>query len=775
MSAALRSLLVATVMGCGFSPELGAAAPATAAAVTAAMQPVFYAVEVNGARVSPGALLLMTPARELYARVEDLRSWRLNVPAGGAHVMRGNARYVALNALPGVTAGVDAATQTLRLQAGPSALRATDIRLGGLTRPDVARPAGAYANYAFANSGGSYGNAFAGELETGVAAFGGVVRNVAAWTPGAFSRLQTAWEHDDAARMQAVVVGDTTTTDAKLGGALRFAGLRWSSDFAQQPEFSTYPGLDLRGAATVPTALDVYVNDALALHRDVGAGPYTLHDLPLFDGAGTVAIRAANAAGGFQASTVPYYVARELLKPGLVSFSYSAGFLDEGGTYGPFFVDASRRFGVSNSLTAGAMAQAGGGNLLAGADADWLAGRAGVFSLAAATSRNFAGTGTLWDAGYDYTGRRLSIGAEFKVASARFASLDPTALAIGREVDLHADLRLTRSASVQMSVVRDATVAGPVSLWTAGLAGSAGGTPFAITAYRTAGAAADAFGLTTTWTSPTGRRTTLSPHIGTGGNSAQSQLEYAGSAGSDASSLVWDATAGLTRDAASAARITAANHSGQLDVDATSAPGGFAYSTRFAGSIAEIGGSMAATRQVAGSYGLVRVPGFAGIDVYVNDRYAGKTDARGNLLTADLVPFVENEIRIDPARLAASAHVDALTRTVVPTAFGGTTIVFAAREETEVLVTLRGRDGRPLPPGTIVRAGAGERSWPIGLDGHADLIDVAPGPILLRAGDGARACTIRLVVPSTRAIAKLADARCEPLPDIRPAAPAAAH
>jgi outer membrane usher protein len=755
---ALGAMLVVVLLAMPLGPARADSLPASA------LRPVVYAVEVNGVRVSAGALLLAASQHDLYARIDDLREWRVNVPAGLAEIVHSAVPYVALREIPGVSVAFDAAAQTLLLRVRQSALRGTDVRLGGLAPSDVAPPAGAYADYALTQSGGSYGSALAGEIQAGVAAFGGVVQNDVAWTPGLFSRLQTSWERHDARRMQTLVVGDTTTTDTKLGSALRFAGVRWSSDFNEQPQFSTYPGVTIRGAASVPSTLDISVNGALALQRDVPAGPYALRDLPLLDGAGTIAVRSADALGGVAQFTVPYYAARQLLKPGLVAFSYGAGFLDENGAYGPFLIDASRRWGISDSLTGGAMAQFGARDGIVGADADWLAGRAGVVSLAAAASHGAAGGGALWDLGFDSAGRRLTGGGDVRVASAGYTSLDPTALAIGREIDLHVGLRLTRATSAQVSVARDNTIAGPVTLWTAGLAGSTGGTPYSVTAYKTAGAGAQAFGITWTWSIPVGRRATLSPRVGSGENSAQSQLEYAGSASSGARSVVWDVAAGLTHQAASTAHVMASGGAGEFDVDAASMAGSSDYTTRFAGGLAMLGGTLAETREITGSYGLVRVPGFGGVDVYVNERYAGKTDARGNLLTADLVPYVENEIRIDPSRLAASAHVDALERTVVPTAFGGTTIVFAAREEIEARLTLRTSDGTPLPPGTIVHRVGGDATWPVGLDGHVDLIDLAPGPLLLRAGEAVPGCLIRLVIPAAARITTLPDARCEDAP-----------
>ena len=144
---------------------------------------------------------------------------------------------------------------------------------------------------------GGYEASLAAEVQSGIAVFDGIFKNDVAWAPGDLSRLQTSWEHDAPQRMRAIIVGDTTTSDPKLGTAIRFAGVQWASDFSEQPQFSTYPGLAIRGAASVPSQLDIYVNDVLAAERNVPAGPYTLRDVPVFDGSGTVAVRAADVRG----------------------------------------------------------------------------------------------------------------------------------------------------------------------------------------------------------------------------------------------------------------------------------------------------------------------------------------------------------------------------------------------------------------------------------------------------------------------------------------------
>lgn len=729
------------------------------AAAVPALRPVVYAVDLNGLPVSGGALMLAAAPNDVYVRIDDLRAWRLLVPAGIAHIMHDGGTYIPLRALSAVRTAFDSATQTLLLDVPVTALRTTDVELDAPARLAPVRPAGGYADYAFSTTGGGGVTNLAAEVATGVAAFGGVVRNDLAWTPGALYRLQTAWERDDPQHMRSLVLGDTATTDATTSAPLRFAGIRWATDFSEQPLFTTFPGFDIRGSATVPSALDIYVNDVLALRRDVPAGPYALHDLPLFDGAGTIAVRSADAAGGISSLSVPYYVARQLLRPGLAEFSYGAGLLDEDGSYGPFIVDAARRWGVTDRLTAGFSAQHGDGRTIAGANADWLAGTSGVIDLAVAAGAGSGAGGTVWDAGYDFSGRRMTAGAEFKVASTGFRSLDPTALAIGREFTLRAGLRVTRTILTQVSIVRDTTIAGPVSIWTFGIAGNTRGIPYSVTTYKSAGGGADAFGISGIWSVTVGHRSTLTSHLGTGGDSAQSQLEYAGAASAPTSALSWDIAAGVTRGADSAARINATNSIGEFDFDAYAATGFSTYTARVAGSVAAIGGKLLATRQITGAFGLVRVPGFAGIDVYVNSRYAGKTDARGDLVTADLVPFVENEIRIDPARLALTATVDTLTRTVVPTAFAGTTVVFRARRQTDVRLTIRTSDGRPLAPGTFVRAADGTQ-WPVGLDGHVDLVGLAAGSVTLRTGESAAACRFDLTVPADRPLVILPDAVC---------------
>ncbi|WP_256742673.1 hypothetical protein, partial [Cronobacter sakazakii] len=60
---------------------------------------------------------------------------------------------------------------------------------------------------------------------------------------------------------------------------------------------------------------------------DLAPGPFTLTNLPYINGSGDAVLVTTDALGRQVSTTLPFYVASELLKPGLSDGSFSAGAL----------------------------------------------------------------------------------------------------------------------------------------------------------------------------------------------------------------------------------------------------------------------------------------------------------------------------------------------------------------------------------------------------------------------------------------------------------------
>jgi len=101
-------------------------------------------------------------------------------------------------------------------------------------------------------------------------------------------------------------------------------------------------------------------------------------------GAGQLQVVVTDALGRQQVLTQPYYSGTALLRPDLAEYSFELGSIREdyghrSFAYGDMLGVASYRRGVTDTLTAGARAEAQANGIYAlGADAAWQAGVAGI-------------------------------------------------------------------------------------------------------------------------------------------------------------------------------------------------------------------------------------------------------------------------------------------------------------------------------------------------------------------------------------------------------------
>ena len=80
------------------------------------------------------------------------------------------------------------------------------------------------------------------------------------------------------------------------------------------------------------------------------------------------------------------------------------------------------------------------------------------------------------------------------------------------------------------------------------------------------------------------------------------------------------------------------------------------------GSVALIDGEVAVSRRIDRAFGLVNLPGFPDVRVYLDNREAGRTDADGRLLLPGLRPYESNRVRLEVDDLPLDAEIDARPR-----------------------------------------------------------------------------------------------------------------
>ena len=106
------------------------------------------------------------------------------------------------------------------------------------------------------------------------------------------------------------------------------------------------------------------------------------------------------------------------------------------------------------------------------------------------------------------------------------------------------------------------------------------------------------------------------------------------------------------------------------------------------GSLALVDGKVAASRRVDRAFGLVNLPGFPDVRVYLDNRAAGRTDQDGRLLLPSLRPYEGNRVRLEVDDLPLDAEITTAEVEAVPYDRSGMTIDFPLNRLAQATATL---------------------------------------------------------------------------------------
>lgn len=362
---------------------------------------------------------------ELWAAAATLRQLGFVLPADAGDPVR-------LNSLPGVQVQYAALRQTVAINATPEALpqARTVIDTRELALPEASASPGLALNYDLYGTRGERGgtqlNAF-GELRafSGQSVLSssfmaqsaqGAQDEAEGWRQRS-TRLDTTWSRSFPERMLTLRLGDTTTGALAWSRATRIGGVQLSRNFALQPYRTTTPLASFLGSAALPSQVEVFVNGVKQYTGRVPSGPFQLNTVPGISGAGNAQVVLTDAFG--RSTTIDYSlydVQQRMLQEGLSDWSVELGFVRRNYGLRSFDYDSDPaasgtwRYGLSNSLTIETHAESTRGLLMAGAGAVYRIGeQGGVATAAVAHSRSGGATGTLFNLGYAWRGRRFSI------------------------------------------------------------------------------------------------------------------------------------------------------------------------------------------------------------------------------------------------------------------------------------------------------------------------------------------------------------------------------
>ncbi|BBI99207.1 fimbriae usher protein [Ferrigenium kumadai] len=734
---------------------------------------LLLAIRINGVpRLDCEHIATLSNGR-LAANAEALRHWRLRIPPVEPILYEGE-NYYPLDAIPGLHYQLDEAAQELQLEIPASAFESSSFNLtAGLQRRPHVSPGG-FFNYDLLTQQSTNSQNINGQLEAGVFNQQGVGTTTVLWrnrgTPHNFTRLETAWTHDDPESISRFQLGDNISRAGTWGRAIRFGGLQWRSNFDTQPGFVTFPQPSATGIAALPSTVDVYVNNARRTSQAVQSGPFEISNVPVITGAGEVQLVVTDLLGRQQIISQPYYASPSMLREGLSDHSYEIGFDRQdysllSNRYGKPFTTATHRYGISNRFTRELRAEVLASQQTAGMGGVYLWPSFGTAQTAVAASHSPDGNGALFMAGIEQVSRKFSWSVQEQISSPRFTELSWVSGNVRPRSTQ--SLRLgfplgEQGGSLSLNHVNQQYWGQPGNrIWSVNYSRNLF-REFYLLLYATRSASGASSNRTIGFniSYSFGDRTSASAQYNrqNAGNDRTLQVQKNLPEGAGFGYRVL-AQEGLSRR-------EEANGSWQTDhgtytAGASQTPNDSTTRLGASGGIAFLGGSTFASRRIDGSFAVVDTGGYPDVRVYHENRPVGTTDSKGQALIPHLRPYQLNRISIEQEDLPIEAQVEQLELQITPALRSGTVAEFPIKKTRGGTLVIVLEDGSFIPSGATVMMLDHEEEYPIGQRGEVFLPDLSESNELLVNWKG-KGCQINIKLPpDSPPLADLGKYTCE--------------
>ena len=699
---------------------------------------VFMAVLINGQ--TQGTVFILRSDGRLFAGAQDLRRWRLRLP-NNAPLTHYGEDFFALDVLAGLSYKFDESSQALTVQAPPSLFDATRLK-GTVTNFSAPTPAslGGFLNYDVSANPAQGRTTTSGLLELGgFAGWGAGQTHILARDLGGHVnviRLDTTWTLDQPMQLASLRFGDAISGTSSWGGAVRFGGVQWATNFSTQPGFTSFPLPGMSGEAALPSTVDLYVDNALRMSREVPSGPFSVQDLPVRTGQGDARLVVRDILGREQVIIMPFYATPRLLQQGLQDYSYELGFVrrnfgTDSNNYGRALAVGTHRLGITEQFTGEIHGELLGHQQTLGLGGVLMLPAAGVLSGSFAASHSDRGVGGLLELGFQRQGRYFSFGAKTQLASQRFAKLglQPEELAprhISRVfVDLATSDHGSFTANYTEQAFRDRTGNRILTASYSRKVGSLGNLSASVTRLLSGDAKTNFY---LNFSVSLGKRTnaSISTSAQPGREQARLQVSRSVPAGSG---MGYRLVAGAGDSDRRAVEVKLQNEVGTYTLLADQSLSQTAFRGSASGGVAFLGGSAFLSRRITDSFAVVQVPDYSGVGIYADNQLVARTDADGNALLPRLRPYQQNTVRIEQADLPLDTQIDAVQLDAVPYFRSGLLLKFPVKRSRGALLTVVLDNGEPLPAGAqaqIIGDNVEENEvFPTGMRGEVYLTGLA--------------------------------------------------
>ncbi|MDN5560639.1 MAG: fimbria/pilus outer membrane usher protein [Psychrobacter sp.] len=578
-------------------------------------------------------------------------------------------------------------------------------------------------------------------------------------------RLDTSWSKSFPDKLITVRAGDILTGALSWTRSTRLGGLQLGTDFDLQPYMATTPLPSFFGSATLPSAVELYVNGLKQYSGDVPTGPFELQTAPSFSGAGNAQLVVTDALG--QSTTLEFslYDAHRLLQPGLSDWSVELGAVRE--NYGNKSFDYGNniaasgtwRYGVSNRFTAETHAEATKGLSNAGVGGTWLLGRAGGILFASlAGSESQGKNGAQYSTSYTWNNSRFNIGASATGTKGTYRDVGSQygSVPVRRSEQISSSYSTQSLGSFgmsynQVSLADQKTTQFASAYWSKSfgqrLSLSANLNQDLNDSANSSASIGASFSLDRNVSMNSSIQHTDEREVfvadisqsapNSGGINWRAQARHIIDNSLDSNSSRSDSNDGL-------AELSYLGRYGRVQAGVSVNGDSYATYASGTGSLVMMGGGLFPTRQINSGFAVVSTDGIANVPVLLQNSPIGTTNSRGLLLVSPLNAYQSNKIGINPMGLPADLRIDKVSIESTPTDRAGTLVNFVITPVRSASVVLVDSDNEPLPLGSQVRQLTNTAVLPtiIGFDGEVYLDTLDEHNVLEIMNPSSDICTV---------------------------------
>jgi len=586
--------------------------------------------------------------------------------------------------------------------------------------------------------------------------------------PSGLSILELTYTLDDPEKMRSLRIGDIFTKPGSQGRALRIGGIQFGTNFETQPMFITHPLPQFFGEATVPTALDVYVNGQLRRQENVEPGSYVLEDVPVVNGSGQLQVVARDALGRHQIFTQDFYSSTELLREGLSEYSVSFGALRENYgfenfDYGNFAASGTWRYGFSDNVTFEGHGEVTRGLGLVSGATTFVIPAGGVVSASLGISSGNIGAGSSWHVGFRQQADAINYSVDVSGATQQFRLVGELLPQPRLQVFASAGRNFFELGALSMSFVHREFYARPKQSITSANFSKSLNRKIKMSAHLSyIDTEVDDISVGIRFSLPFGDRYFAS----SGFNRSYDRSRLTADLNKPiplGNGYGYRIGASMIDDDFIDAGLTAQSEIGTYMLDVRdSASGGTVWQASTVGSVAYMAGMTNFTRQIRDAFAIVNVGEFEGVRVYAENTEIGRTNKNGRLFVPGLMPYLKNNLRIEIEDLPLNARIDEVQAQAAPYYKSGVVVNFDVSVSNNVLLRAVLPDGSPVPEGAFATINRLKKIYPVGQNGKLFLQGVDRSSLIKLRWQGLE-CDLDIPFPdSTAIIAKIGDIVCEP-------------